>query len=136
VSRLGEFSKVELRRNIPGQEKMSEVLLDFLSPYLKDADTREAFEKLIVIGIVAWNSAILPDDRSRETLRGLTKKLSLLDRIFFKRFIKELIERKRKYFPDNKRLIASYHITDLGNDWHVSVASTLPQEIGGAQSKI
>src|SRR3954471_12797318 len=45
-----------------GREKMSEVLEEFIEPYSDLADTDEAFEKLLNLGVLAWNAALLPED--------------------------------------------------------------------------
>ena len=121
---LAEERQIELRRNVPGQEKMSEVLLDFLRPYLDDAKTRADIEKLVAVGIFAWNAAI-SSKGFEEGMKLFTDKLSLPDRIFFKKFVRELMARKEALFPENKRLIISYRVADLDDQWHVSVASTL-----------
>jgi hypothetical protein len=37
-----------------------------------------------------------------------------------------LLERKRSYFPDNKRVIVDYQISNFKDQRNVLVASTLP----------
>ncbi len=50
---------------------MSEVLLDFIEPYRSFADTDEAVEKLVIIGITAWNVSMLPEDERDATITKL-----------------------------------------------------------------
>ena len=38
--------------------KMSEVLEEFIAPYREFADTEEAFRKLLVTAVIAWNTAL------------------------------------------------------------------------------
>lgn len=45
-----------------GHEKMSDVLDDFIEPYSDVADTEDAYRKLLMLGQMAWNTALLPDD--------------------------------------------------------------------------
>jgi hypothetical protein len=42
-----------------------------------------------------------------------------------KRFVETMMERKRRYFPDNKRVILEYHISETREGYYLTVASTL-----------
>src|SRR4051812_46828121 len=46
-----------------GREKMSEVLEDFIEPYRDMADGENALRKLLTLALLAWNAALLPEDR-------------------------------------------------------------------------
>jgi hypothetical protein len=53
-----------------GIEKMSEILLRFVEPYMELVTTDEALEKLLTVAIVAWNAAMLPpNERARLSRR-------------------------------------------------------------------
>ena len=43
----------------------------------------------------------------------------------FERIVKMMIERKKTYFAEYNRTIVDYEFTDLGDDIHITVASTL-----------
>lgn len=45
----------------PGQIKMSDVLLDFVAPYRHFVNTIEAYRKLLLVAVIAWNAALLPE---------------------------------------------------------------------------
>ena len=45
-------------RPSPGQEKMSEVLLDFVEPYSEQWETAEELRKLLTLAVIAWNAAL------------------------------------------------------------------------------
>jgi hypothetical protein len=45
-----------------GRVKMSEVLEDFVEPYMDLADTEEAFHKLLTLAIMAWNASFLSEE--------------------------------------------------------------------------
>ena len=45
------------------------------------------------------------------------------DQSEMKEIIKQLIARKLNYHPKDKRRIVDYQITDLGDEYHVAVAS-------------
>jgi hypothetical protein len=109
--------------------KMSEVLLEFIEPFKKYATTMPAYERLIVLAILAWNAALL-EGVERQELINKTDEIIIgqageewrkdLDAI-----LAMLIERKERYFADNKRRIIEYRLTDTGKNYHLAVVSTL-----------
>jgi hypothetical protein len=40
-------------------------------------------------------------------------------------FVEVMVRRKEEYFASNRRAIISFELTDMGDDYHLSVASTL-----------
>jgi hypothetical protein len=131
----GERSPVDkpilLVHNPPGMERMSEVLEQFVEPYWVEVpDTAEDFRRILSIGVVAWNAALLPDDEQktmidravREGLSGSTE----ADRRDFRILLVGMIERKKTDFSHVKRAIISFHVRDEGNNqYYLNVASTL-----------
>ena len=113
-----------------GYEKMSEVLEEFVEPYLKEAfGNIEHVRKLFLLGMFAWNSALLPENEQQravdkflaEGLKGATAR----ELIEVKRFINELIARKNADFPGNRRLIRDVQVEARPGDYYISVMSTL-----------
>jgi hypothetical protein len=46
------------------------------------------------------------------------------------RLILELfIQRKLRFFPENKRTIVNFEIVDRGDTYHLNVVSTIPQDM-------
>ena len=118
----------------PGQEKMSEVLEDFVKPYLKIAHFSEtALRKLYGMGMLAWNAALMPEAKRQEMIAKFMQlslsETSETDRMAFLEMLKTLIQRKERFFAANRRAILSFAITVVGpEDYHINVASTLPEE--------
>lgn len=112
-----------------GREKMSEVLEDFVEPYMEFADTEDGFRKLLNLGMLAWNAALLPEDQGSaiidETLGAALPGASRVNRTSAREFIELLIQRKKKHFAANRRAIISFKVTDTGDGYHLSVASSL-----------
>jgi hypothetical protein len=136
-------------------QKMSEVLFEFIEPYRKFAHDDAALEKLIAIGVVAWNISLLPNSEREDTFNklsaelfhqtrsSLVRKLGSLIRKWmgterdagaetesreitdFKRIAHEMIERKLQRFAHNRRFIVSYQLNTTEDDVHLFVASTL-----------
>lgn len=118
----------EMRLNVPGQERMSEVLLDFLDPYLSGEETKEELETMIRIGIIGWNAALISEEKRRTMVDDVMGRAPAEARAYAKRFLGELVERKQAYFADNKRMIVSYDIVSVNGEFRVNVASTLGKD--------
>jgi hypothetical protein len=114
--------------NPAGVTKMSEVLLDFIEPYRDYAPDTEAMHKLITTALVAWNAAFLPETEQEESLRKIGKTLPADAVEDFYAIVREMIERKNKYFADHTRSILDYELTGTKGDYHISVISTADPE--------
>jgi hypothetical protein len=120
----------------PGQVKMSEVLEDFVEPYLHEAPSFGDKERLFGIAVIAWNIAIMPEseqqpfiDQMIEEMLGNTDARLQRDT---KALLAEMMVRKKTKFADNCRMIAEFQLQDMGKAFHLSVAS-LPAK--GAEGK-
>jgi hypothetical protein len=112
-----------------GREKMSDILDEFIEPYEELAANEESYRKLLNLGVLAWNAALMPEDQRRtaidEMLREGLPRSSKEDRAQAKAFIETLIRRKEERFAANQRAIISFELTDTGDGYHLTVASTL-----------
>jgi hypothetical protein len=113
----------------PGKEKMSDVLEDFIEPYMDSVEGEEAYRRLLTLATLAWNAALLPEDRQKAMIddvltKGLPPDSDAL--VAGLRFIVEaMVDRKKAHFSSNRRAIISFELTDRGRDYHLTVASTL-----------
>jgi hypothetical protein len=112
-----------------GVEKMSAVLEDFVEPYRALADTEDGFRNLLNLGMLAWNAALLPEDQRRAMIdemlaAGLSRAPGEV-RARARELVEALVRRKEEHFAANRRMIVSFTLTDRGDDYHLSVASTL-----------
>jgi len=126
---LLDNDKYEVRYEPKGVPKMSEVLVDLIEPYVEYAETYEAYQKLVTVAVVAWNNSLLPERNHKPIIKKTIKSLSLLrsDAQDMKRIIEELIERKKKHFPEHTRPIVDYQVTETRDGYHLSVASILDE---------
>jgi hypothetical protein len=112
-----------------GREKMSEVLEDFIEPYRESADSEDSFRKLLNLGMLAWNVALLPEGERPtvidEMLRVGFSRAEEADLAQAREFVETLVRRKMEQFAANQRAIISFELTDTGDGYHLSVASTL-----------
>jgi len=108
-------------------EKMSEVLLAFIEPYKRFATTKGAYEGMILAGIIAWNAALISEGKREDFLNDMiNNSFSSLNSEgihTFRTIVHELIKRKESLFPEDRRFIIGYELSELGEDYHLSVAS-------------
>jgi len=148
--RLTEEAMVRMERQLKNQagvehvlirnkslEKMSDALLEYAEPFINmiDTDNKMEYEKAIMMSIVLWNCSILQDDT------GNRKKIEeVLNPIMFdaesKMMVQYMLNRKRVLFPDIKRKIINYELTEISDGFHLTVMSTVegvtePLEVGG-----
>lgn len=114
-------------KNPQGQVKMSEVLEDFVDPYLEAIEGYTNKNRFISAAVLAWNLSIMPEaarQAAKEQMREQLKQEGLLeDQELWNSLLDELMERKFQYFADNRRLIMEFQFEDTGNKYHLSVAS-------------
>ena len=122
------MSKAQIAEKPQDAEKMSEVLLDFVSPLLDVCEDEETEKKAMEFSITVWNAYLLPekdqDKLIQELISGLSPSSKADDLAMSKYYVDMLMERKKKYFPNNKRLIVDYQISGSRKKRHLSVAST------------
>jgi thermostable 8-oxoguanine DNA glycosylase len=122
---LSKGRKVNLRSS---QEKMSEVIEQFIEPYKDSATTPEDYGKLIGLAILAWNASLLEGAERQAMLDQMMNTLSANDkeaRKALKEVLDEMMKRKAQYFSENKRIIVDYQLSETQKGIHLSVASTL-----------
>jgi hypothetical protein len=113
-----------------GQVKMSAVLEDFVEPYMSEIDdTVEAHRKLFGVAILAWNAALLPEDKRQEMLddsvETVLKGVSARDKQAFRNIMEELIQRKFEHFAEYNRFIVDFELTEARTGYHLTVMSTM-----------
>jgi hypothetical protein len=123
--------EVTLLMNSNKAIKMSEVLENFVSPYMNATEREPELKILFSIGVLAWNLALEPVEQRADLIEKAVKMIfsnqSAQGVETGKNFILELIDRKDKFFDNNQRRIVSFDLqyVSLG-EYHISVASTMP----------
>jgi len=111
-------------------QKMSEVILDFAKP-LTDVvpeDNDEAFRKAIITAIIVWNASIVSEAERKSMIQEMADKIRKADpqaEADFLVIVENLLQRKWRYFPSNKRFIMDFEIGTTRKRREVSVVSTL-----------
>jgi hypothetical protein len=104
--------------------KMSDVLEEFVEPHRQFVETKEAYRKLLMAAIVAWNVTLFPEKDRLSRLDQLLVTLPEDAREDGRQIIEELMVRKEKFFSQHRRMIIDFELADSGGQWHLSVMST------------
>ena len=123
--------KMTFAENPEGYEKTSEILTEFVKPFLDKANSHQRREALFSLAIMSWNMALLPENE-RKTMLEMTSKTfrNKHDPEFTKdirNLIEEFIERKLTLFADYNRLITGFELDDRPDSFYISVASIIPE---------
>ena len=111
----------------PGVEKMSEVLEEFVEPYMEECETSESMEKLLSLGMVAWDAALVTGSQREELLNSTLAELPAEAREDARSILLVLIHRKETYFADNKRFILSFELVPgADGEPRLNVLSSMP----------
>jgi hypothetical protein len=120
---------IQIMQNPGHFESMSDALKEFIEPYRDLAKTNEAMRKLLSMGLVAWNAAILPEQEGQalidDTIASLSDVTSRQDQADLRELFNKMIQRKQEYFADNRRMMISFEVIDTGQGYRLNVLSTL-----------
>ncbi|MFZ1039925.1 MAG: hypothetical protein WCA79_18055 [Anaerolineales bacterium] len=116
--------------NPKGEISMSDAISQLIEPYIDDAPNYNSFNNLVALACIAWNTSVLPDSQRNEALGKMVDILpgKMEDRLEALALLTRLMDRKRKLFPNVTRVIMEHKVTDLGNDFHIAIASTLERK--------
>lgn len=116
--------------NPKGEISMSDAISHVIELYRDDAPDYHSFKTLVTFACTAWNASVLPDAKRDEMLNQMLKALPARkkDRSEALGLVKELMDRKKALYPDVTRMVVDFKVTDLGDDFHIAVASTLQKE--------
>ena len=112
---------------LPGR-KMSEVLLDFAEPLLDALADDDEFKGAISFAAICWNLSFLPEKGQRKELRYIAHALGGSDALSsseIEYFARILLERKKAFFADDRRMVVDYEVVEEEDRDRLLVASTL-----------
>ena len=106
------------RSDLPGR-KISETLLRFAGPLLEalDSDATESqMEEPLMVAWTIWNAVVWADAvADRRCLEEVRRSAAVRDPALAT-FMEVLIERKRRLFGDDHRLIGEYRLIRVGGE--------------------
>jgi len=109
------------------ERKVSDALLELVQPYVRAMDSHEhtqpRLDQLVSFGALAWNASLLPASDAVVADGLATLGLGEEDLEIARDLIASLSERRRRLFPDDRRLIMSTAVTlTPSGDLRVSAA--------------
>lgn len=122
------FKDTKIVPNTGEAEKMSDVILRFATP-LQD-EYGIVPPNMIRFAILVWNASVLPKKDQAEIIKDIARVLPNPDeemKEITESIIIMLLERKEKYFSDNKRFIVDYNIRETSRRIHLDCVSTMPE---------
>jgi hypothetical protein len=128
----GPYKDYEILLTSEDAEKMSVILRKFVEPYLEYVDSEESYQKLITLAVMAWNASLLPEEDGKRMVddifgKGLPKgETELIAGL--REIVDALVARKKAYFSKYRRSIIEFDVVDLGDQYYISVASTIENE--------
>jgi hypothetical protein len=109
-------------------EKLSAVILDFAKTLTDHVDDSQ-FKSAIDLAILCWNLSLLPEDQQEKERLSIVRKLAQGRPDWFARdteaWTRTLLDRKKTFFEQDRRMVANYQVVDEGDDFHLYVASTV-----------
>lgn len=105
-----------------GGPKLSAVLLELIGPHLDRAESDADVERLVALGAIAWNAALLPADERDAMVHAAASATIAEERAEFVRTLDAMIARKLRYFAGDQRMIAEYDVSMTPDGPHVVVA--------------
>ena len=128
---ISKFNKYDFLKNKnivinpKGHEKMSDILMRFVDPYIDFSKPEEEQLKILSISALAWNVSILNTDAQIAQINKISLESFPENSQHIRNILNELVSRKNRYFADIKRYIIDFEYKDLGDNYHLTVASTL-----------
>lgn len=110
--------------------KMSEVILDFAEPLLDTIDD-EVFKYAISFAVICWNISFLPEKEQQRHVRDILNGLGESDpmvRIGVEDWTRMLLERKKAFFADDRRIVVSYQVVEEEDHQRLLVTSALARD--------
>jgi hypothetical protein len=115
-------------RRPAGESKISTVFSEFIDPFKRYATTLDAMEKLVVLGICAWNAGVIPQAERQKLMEEVVQNVLGQAGEEWRRdlnfILTSLLKRKEQFFAGDQRYIVSYHLEDSGASYHLSMVST------------
>jgi len=107
--------------------KLSEIILDYAEPLIKNADGISREKSAISFSLCCWNASILPLDEARKQIDPLLDDLADRDAAF-KEDMLDIFEmmhaRKHKLYAHDRRFVIDYSLTENEDGLYLQIAST------------
>ena len=123
VSRLENVAFRHPEDRPPDLAPLSERLVTLMAPYRDEATTLHAYQALSAMAVLNWHLSSRPDSEHEHHIARAIRRANLPDPAIFRSIVTDLIQRKKRLFPDDSRLIAGHEVSLSPNGFHLVVAS-------------
>ena len=108
-------------------DKMSQRLIQIAQPYLNSGDNLDEYRKELSLASTAWNLSLFPpDSREEHMMKSLDPRaIEEEDRQLIAQHLRELVRRKQRLFPGDRRLIAKVDVLAEGESVRVLVTTLI-----------
>lgn len=126
IQRKSSKSGIEVkfvdRENV---EKMSDILEDFVSPFIRKLKKIHQVERFFKLAITVWNLTFLPEELQQLTINKMIETVSQDEKDIqgdLGEIINALVERKKRYFSHVNRIITDFSLSKAGGEYNIAVA--------------
>lgn len=114
----------------PNMTKMSEIIIDYARPLLNVAKNDKEQKKALSIAIAIWNLSLFPKEMQSEYIGKITEIMTASRKDSGlsendKEVLNFLMERKKTFFPEIKRMILDYEYVETPEGFHINVVSNI-----------
>ncbi|NIP22747.1 MAG: hypothetical protein GWN67_14350 [Phycisphaerae bacterium] len=105
--------------------------MDFAEPLLDDAEDDLAFENSLTLAVICWNTSFLPEKEQRKMVREMVEEIGksdILTRLEVEDCVGMLLERKKTFFAEERRMVVDYKIFEEKGRERLLVASALAKD--------
>jgi hypothetical protein len=100
------------------------VLLEFLEPWSEHWGNEAECRKLLSVGIVAWNAAVVSGSERENLIQSTLKAVPPEVRADLRTVLDEMVRRKEAHFASNRRMVISYDLSMTPTGPYLQVLST------------
>ena len=114
-------------KNMPTENKLSKVIMDFVRPLSKRMTEIEMTKRMIEFGIFVWNISLLPKEDREKQKDSVLKSFNTNDQQIvndYNEIFDFLISRKDTFFRHDNRFIVNYEINQHEDKLDLTVGST------------
>ena len=113
--------------NRDGPNKLSQAITTLLSPYNDMGSTYQSYYGLVAITCMAWNASLVEEPERGEIVKQVVSffkdKTDANGLLEFSQFSYELIARKLLLFPNDRRFVVKFDVTETNDTFLVFVIS-------------
>jgi len=114
---------------IKDDANISEAIVQITNSFLENIedDFKPPFRTMLGLSIIAWNISLFPDNKQgnvyEQVISQIPKAIGAEKVAALVVVVEKLIEEKNKYFPDIKRIIQSYDISENKDGFKLDIKS-------------